>query len=102
MKVEISLIVHRCQHQRMKKRDFARVTITRDIFIPGPYVALSKSPLNKQTKHTKFNKFAERISFAEHWRLVAESSEFHFTASRAHLERIFSNSEYAKKAGHFK
>ena len=39
---------------------------------------------------------------AEHWKLVAESSEFHLTLSRAHLERIFSKSKYAKKAGHFK
>ena len=34
---------------------------------------------------------------AEHWKLVAESSEFHLTLSRAHLDRIFSNSKYAKK-----
>ena len=33
----------------------------------------------------------------EHWKLVAESSEFHLMLSRAHLERIFSNSKYAKK-----
>ena len=39
---------------------------------------------------------------AEHWKLVAESSGFHLTLSKAHLERIFSNSKYAKKAGHFK
>ena len=49
--------------------------------------------------------FAERISFAEHGKLVAESSEFHLTLSRAHamIEHIFSNSKYAqKKVGHFK
>ena len=40
---------------------------------------------------------AERMSFAEKWRLGAESSEFHLTLNRAHLERIFSNSKYAKK-----
>ena len=41
---------------------------------------------------------AERISFAEHGKLVAESSEFHLTC----IKRIFSNSKYAhKKAGHF-
>ena len=28
---------------------------------PGPYVARTKSPLNKQAKHTKFYNFAERI-----------------------------------------
>ena len=39
---------------------------------------------------------AERISFAEHGKLVAESSEFHLTLSRAH-KGLFSNSKYAKK-----
>ena len=68
----------------------------------GPYVALTESQLNKQAKHTKFYHFSERISIAEHWKFVAESSEFHLTLSRAHLERIFSNSKYAKKARHFK
>ena len=34
--------------------------------------------------------------------MVAESSEFQLTLSRAHIERIFSNSKYAKNAGHFK
>ena len=43
---------------------------------------------------------AERISFAEHGKLVAESSEFHLTLTRAH-KASFSNSKYAK-AGHFK
>ena len=40
---------------------------------------------------------AERISFAEHGKLVAESSEFHLTLSRAHKAHFFSNSKYAKK-----
>ena len=76
-----------------------RTTITRDIFIPGPTrPGLSRS-FNNQAKHTKVYNFAERISFAEHWKLVAESSELHLTLSRSHLERIFSNSKYAKKAG---
>ena len=39
---------------------------------------------------------AEPISFAEHGKLVAESSEFHMTLSRAHKAH-FSNSKYAKK-----
>ena len=30
--------------------------------------------------------FAERICFAEHWKLVAESSEFHFTLSKVPLD----------------
>ena len=33
--------------------------------------------------------FAERISFVEHWKLVAESSEFHLTLSRAHRAHFF-------------
>ena len=40
--------------------------------------------------------FAERISFAEHWKLVAESSEFHLTLSRAHRAH-FSQLEIRKK-----
>ena len=46
---------------------------------PGPYAVRTKSQLNKQAKHTTFYKFEEGISFAEHWKLVAESSEFHLT-----------------------
>ena len=57
--------------------DFVRATITRDIFIPDPTrPGLSK---NRQSTHN----FAERISFAEHWKLVAESSEFHFLSEQS-------------------
>ena len=106
---------HGCPHQRTKKRtktckkrefvffpppggaigtvvhqwsrrntDFARATI---IFIPRsrPYAARTKS----QAKYTTFYHFAERISFAEHLKLVAESSEFHLTLSRAHRAHFF-------------
>ena len=59
------------------------------------------SELNKQAKHTHFYNFADRINFSEHWKLVNESSEFHFTLSRAHRAH-FSNSKYAKKAAHLK
>ena len=45
--------------------------------------------------------FAERITFAEHGKLVAESSEFHLTLSRAHRAHFF-QLEIRKKAGHFK
>ena len=38
-------------------------------------LGLSRSLTNKQAKHTQFNNFTERISFAEHGKLVAESSE---------------------------
>ena len=41
--------------------------------------------------------FAERISFAEHWKLVAESSEFHLTLGRVCRAHFFSNSKYAQK-----
>ena len=51
------------------------VTITWDIIIPGPYAARTESQLNKQAKHTQFNNFTQRISFAK-------SSEFHFMLSR--------------------
>ena len=39
----------------------------------------TESQLNKQAKHTKFKKNSERISIAEHSKLVAESSDFHLT-----------------------
>ena len=68
---------------------------------PGPCALRTKSQLNKLAKHTTFYKFEEGISFAEHWKLVAGSSEFHLTLKRAHRVH-FSNSKYSKKAGHFK
>ena len=61
----------------------------------------TKSQLNKQAKHTTVYTFEEGISFAEHGKLISESSEFHLTLKRAHRVH-FSNSKYAKKAGHFK
>ena len=45
--------------------------------------------------------FGERISFAEHWKLVAESPEFHLTRSRTHRAHFF-QLDIRKKAGHFK
>ena len=60
---------------------------------PGPHTARTKS-----TPVGKTHNFAKRISLVEYGMLVAESSEFHLMLSRAH----FSNSKYAKLAGHFK
>ena len=62
----------------------------------------TKSQLNKQAKHTTFYNFAERISFAEHGKLVAESSEFHLTLQRAQMAHFFPIRNTPKKAGHFK
>ena len=42
------------------------------------------------------------LALPEHGKLVAESSEFQLMLIRANKARIFSNSKYAKKAGHFK
>ena len=56
----------------------------------GPYAARTKS----QRQNTHFYNLAERISIAEHGKLVAESSEFHLTLNRAHREH-FSSSKYA-------
>ena len=78
--------------------DCARATITRDIYIGALYSARTKSQLNKQAKHTTFYNFAERISFAEHWKLVAESSEFHLTLSIAYRAHFF-QFEIPKKIG---
>ena len=88
-------------YRSMRYMDFARATITRDIFIPGPtQCGLSRSL--KQAKHTTFYKFEEGISFAEHWKLVAESSEFQLTLKRAHSLHFFQLEIRPKKAGHFK
>ncbi len=45
--------------------------------------------------------FAERISFAEHWKLVAESSEFHLTLNRAHRAHFFQLEISTQKCGPF-
>ena len=52
---------------------------------------------SQQAKHTTFYHFAERIIFAEHGKLVAESSEFYLTLSRAHIKRIFPTRNTQKK-----
>ena len=118
---------HRCQHQRTKKRDRADekaqkrelecfphrqgakliYTSTSSIrytdfarssynnpgnLYPGPNAVWTKS------KHTTFYNFAERISFAEHWKMVAESSEFHLTLKRAHRAHFF-QLEIRQKSG---
>ena len=72
-------------YRSVQYMDFARVTVTRD---------------NKQAKHTTFYKFEEGISFAEHWKLVAESSEFHLTLKRLHRVHFF-QLEIRKKSGTF-
>ena len=70
--------------------DFARATISRDIFIQALYAAQTKSQLlNKEAKRKTFYNFAERIGFSEHWKLAAESSEFHLTLSRAYRAHFF-------------
>ena len=57
------------------------------------HTAQTKSE-RQNTQH--FYNFAERISFAKHWKLVAESSEFHSTLNRAYRAH-FSSSKYAKQ-----
>ena len=85
-----------CGTSSRRYMDFARAMIARDIFIPGPTrPGLSR----KQAKHTFYN-FAERISFGEHWKLVAESSEFHLMLSRAHSAH-FCPTQNTQKTGHF-
>ena len=74
-----------CSTSSRRYTDFARATITQDIFNQ-----------TGQNTHIFFYNFAERISFAEHWKLVAESSEFHLTLSSG-IECIFSNSKYPTK-----
>ena len=66
----------------------------------GPYAVRTKSQLKKQSKHTTFYKFEEVISFAEHWKLVAGSSEFHLMLKRAHRVHFF-QLEIRQKSGTF-
>ena len=69
--------------------------MTHGIFIPGTIrPGLSQ---NRQNTHN----FAERISLAEYWKLVAESSEFHLTLNRAHRVHFF-QLEIRKISGTFK
>ena len=104
-KRELVCFSHRQGAQRstsprsVRYMDFARATITRDIFIPGP-TQCGLSRINKQAKHTTIYKFAEGIGFAEHWKLVAESSEFHLTLKRAHRVHFF-QLEIRQKSGTF-
>ena len=61
------------------------------------------SGLSRRQNTHKFTFFAERISFAEHWKPIAESSEFHLTLRRAHRAPFFpTRNMYTQKAGHFK
>ena len=83
-------------YRPVRYMNFARATITRDIFIPGP----TQCGLSRQGKHTTFYKFEEGISFAEHGELVAESSEFHLTLKRAHRAHFF-QLEIRQKSGTF-
>ena len=50
---------------------------------------IRKYDFNKPAKHTTYYKFEEGISFAEHRKLVAESSEFNLTLKRAHRVHFF-------------
>ena len=80
---------------------FARATITRDIFIPGPgYLYPGPYAVRIKAKQTTFYKFEEGISFAEHWKVVAESSEFHLMLKRAHRVHFF-QLEIRQKSGTF-
>ena len=77
--------------------DYAQATIIWDIFIPVLFASRTKSQLNKQAKHTKWYNFADRISFAEHWKLAAESSEFHLTLSSTYRAHFFPIRNMQKK-----
>ena len=70
------------------------------ISLSRPNAVRTKSQLNKQAKHTTFSKFEVGISFAEHGKLVAESSKFHLTLKRAHRLQFF-QLEIRQKSGTF-
>ena len=73
-------------YRSVRYMDFTRATITRDIFIP----AATQCGLSRRQNTQHIYKFEEGFSFAEHWKLVAESSEFHLTLKRAHRVHFFS------------
>ena len=76
--------------------DLALATITRDIFIPcAMWPGLSRCFKN-QAKHT----ILQSELVLEHWKLVAESSEFHLTLSRPHRAHFFQH-EIRKRSGTF-
>ena len=93
-KREVVVFFHRhgrnwyCSESSRSYTDVARATITRDIFIPK----------SQQAKHTKLYHFAERLSFAEQWKRVAESSEL----SRAHRAQFSKLEIRTQKSGTFK
>ena len=80
--------VHRL-YRSVRYMEFVRPTITRDIFIPAPMqCGLCRSLTNRQnTQH--FTSLKREFGFVEHWKMVAESSEFHLTLKRAHIVHFF-------------
>ena len=58
-----------CSTSSRRYRDFSRATYNPGYLYPEGYAARTKS---KQAKHIQFYNFAERISFADHWKLVVE------------------------------
>ena len=88
-------------YRSVRNMDFARATITRDIFIPGPtQCGLSRSLTNRQnTEH--FTSLKREFALPSTWSWLP--SRLSPTWRRKErIECIFSNSKYAKKAGHFK
>ena len=77
----------------MRRLDATRI-LPDPTIAPGISVSRASRPWPK-SKHTPFYNFVERISFAEHGKLVAELSDFHLMLSRALRARFF-NSKYAK------
>ena len=110
----IRTLTHRCQHQRTKKLDRATKKHNKRELVfffhrQGAQLVFCHSYDNlgylypgSLRKNTQFNNnIAERISFVEHRKLVAESCEFDFTLSRVHRAHFF-ELQIRKKAEHFK
>ena len=105
-KTGVSMFSHRQGAQRSKSpisvrfMDFARATITRDVFIPSPtQFGLSHSLTNRQnTLHFTSFKSDLALPSTGSWLPSRLSSTWRW---KERIECIFSNSKYAKKAGHF-
>ena len=76
--------------------DFAKVTITWDIFIAGPYAARIKSQLNNRqnTQNLTILQSESALPSTGSWLPSRLSSTLRWADC---IERIFSNSKYAKK-----
>ena len=93
---------HRCQYERTEKRKMRDFFFFQIVILHYEIHSFIMIDVPGSNDNNYVADFAERISFAEHWKLVAEhwklvaehwklvaeSSEFHLTLSRAHFFQL--------------